>query len=664
MEIYVSLAFLSALSLLVLALQMYRLDIRKEYAGFLPVMISAAVWALFSGFWLLTSVEMSLLMSQASFLGIITLPVFLLSFAFDFADVKIFRKRAYRLVFWLIPATNIILMLTNSWHGLFWSEVFANEVFAGVFAMSFEAGTWYLIHSYYSYLIILFAILLMLFALRRKKAVLAQYLMLPAIIIPLMASMLYVFGVTAIDLTPLLLSFAVLAFGLTVISSIYNDNIRELQKLQQKTSEMNLLYELVVRISERLIHTDTADINLAISDVLGELGRFNEVDRVYIFEYDKEKDEINNTFEWCNTGITPEIDNLQGIPFDFVPRWREHFTNNEYVYIPSVKDLPDDPYYEHEKEILLPQGIKSLIVMPMYHAQEFVGFTGFDSVRMNKEWEPKIISLLKMTADIIAGSILRAKYEEALIREKQNAEAANRAKTEFLANMSHELRTPLNAILGFTSVIKDKLDDEDSRDQVKMVLSSGNALLRLINDLLEFSKAEAGSLALKPSETSISRLLIFVKDTFLPEASEKGIELRVPLTDVSNTLIIIDEGRIRQILLNMVGNAIKFTHKGYVEVTADIQPEKTCPNPSSNTAAIKKALILSIKDTGIGIEEKDQKTIFSPFTQLSTGNSRMYEGTGLGLNIAQRLVELMGGKMSLTSTPGVGSTFTVNIPVD
>jgi signal transduction histidine kinase len=659
MEIYVSLAFLSALSLSVLAWQMYRLDIRREYQGFLPVMISAAVWSLFSAFWLLTSVEMSELMSQVSFLGIISLPVFLLLFAFDFAEVKTFRKKTYRYLFWVIPGVNIILMLTNSWHGLFWSEVFPAEIFPGVFAITFEAGPFYLLHSYYSYLIIIVALALMFIALRRRKAMLAQYLLLPGIIIPLSASMLYVFGVTVIDLTPLVLAFAVLAFGLTVISGIYGANMQELQKLQHKTVEMNLLYELVVRISERLIHTDTPQIGKAIDDVLAELGRFNKVDRVYIFEYDKENDEVNNTFEWCNNGITPEIENLKGIPFDFVPRWRRHFTNNEYVYIPSVKDLPDDPYYEHERGILLPQGIKSLIVVPMYHAQEFVGFTGFDSVRMHKSWEPTIISLLKMTADIIAGSILRAKYEEALIREKQNAEAANRAKTEFLANMSHELRTPLNAILGFTGIIRDQLDNEDSREQVQMVLSSGNALLRLINDLLDFSKAEAGTLALKASETRISRLLKFVNDTFLPEASEKGIELRVPLPALNDKHITADEGRIRQVLLNMVGNAVKFTHKGYVEVTADIQRKNTGPNPEAN----KQYLVLTIKDTGIGIAEKDQQTIFAPFTQLSTGNSRMYEGTGLGLNIAQRLVELMNGEISLTSKPGVGSTFTVTIPV-
>jgi two-component system, NarL family, sensor histidine kinase EvgS len=193
-----------------------------------------------------------------------------------------------------------------------------------------------------------------------------------------------------------------------------------------------------------------------------------------------------------------------------------------------------------------------------------------------------------------------------------------------------------------------------------MVLSSGNALLRLINDLLDFSRAEAGNLALKPSETSISKLLKFVKDTFLPEANEKGIELRVPVTASSEKHVTVDEGRIRQVLLNMVGNAVKFTHKGYVEVTADIHTRKACPNTGANM----QDLVFSIKDTGIGIEEKDQETIFSPFTQLSTGNSRMYEGTGLGLNIAQRLVELMGGEINLSSEPGVGSTFTVTIPVN
>ena len=679
MEIYVSLAFLSALALLVVAFQLFKFDIRKEYSCFLPVMIAAAVWAVFGGLWLLTSVEASVWMYKVSFLGIITLPVFIFLFALDYAGIERLSKIRHRVVFWIIPGINIILVLTNAQHGLFWSEVSAGEVFPDVVVSTFEAGRWFYIHSFYSYLIILVSIVLIFIALRKKKAILGQYLLLLGVAVPMTTSMMYVSGVTSIDISPLVLSFAVLAFGWTVNSSIYRDNIIELQALQHKTSAMNSLYELVVRISERLIHTDTANINEAINDVLGELGRFNKVDRVYIFEYDKDKDEVNNTFEWCQAGINPEIEKLKGIPYDFVPRWRDHFTRNEYIYIPSIKDLPEEPLYEHERAILLPQGIKSLIVVPMYHAQDFVGFAGFDSVREQKAWDHTTISLLKMTADIIAGGIVRAQYEMALIREKQNAEAANRAKTEFLANMSHELRTPLNHILGFTEIVSYRLADDESREQLQMVISSGNALLRLINDLLDFSKAEAGMLQLEPVKTKLNTLLAFVKNTFQPEAISKDIDLRVNMHAETGKMLWIDEIRARQVLFNLVGNAIKFTNTGSVEVTADIIPMKTTESTpsemlqstgestkpadieSDEPAGNNAQLILTVKDTGIGIPEENQASIFNAFSQLSTGNTRAYQGAGLGLAITQRLVELMKGEISLTSTPGKGTTFTVKL---
>ncbi len=677
METYVSLAFLSALALIVLSFQIHRVDIRERYRFFLPVMISASVWALFSGLWLISPYQISALMAQVSFLGIITLPVFVFLFAVDYARISGFTKNRHKALLWGIPGISILLMLTNPMHGLFWSEVYPEEVFPEVYASSHVAGFWYYLHSFYSYTLIIISLVLIFKALQKKKAVLGQYMLLLGVAVPTTTSMLFVFEVTALDLSPLFLSFAVLAFGWTVTSGIYRENIQELQRLQNKTSEMNNLYELVVRISERLIHTDTAEIRQAINDVLGELGRFNNVDRVYIFEYDKDKDDVSNTYEWCNTGITPEIKNLQNIPYNFVPRWRKHFDNNDYVYIPSVKELPDDPYYEHEKAILLPQGIKSLIVVPMFHAQDFVGFTGFDSVRMNKEWDHTTISLLKMTADIIAGSILRASYEKALIREKQNAEAANQAKSEFLANMSHELRTPLNAILGFTEIVKDDLIEDSQRDQLQMVITSGNALLRLINDLLDFSKAEAGALPLTPNETPLRKLLNFVSDTFRAEANQKNIELQVHNNTGSDKMLWIDEGRVRQILFNLVGNAIKFTHKGQVVVSAEVIPVEeieqndsqkgTTPDKKSDHAngkdgMIKKAqLLLTVKDTGIGIAREDQEAIFTPFTQLSTGNNRIYEGTGLGLNITQRLVDMMDGDIRLSSELGKGSTFTVRV---
>lgn len=732
MEVYVSLAFLSALSLTSLGFLLYRIDRSKEFFLFLPVMGAAAVWALFSGLWLIIPVGLSTLMNKFSFLGIITLPVFLFLFAMDFSGKTwIFRRRVLPL-FWVIPAVSILLMLTNEMHGLFWSEEFTATLFQDTLVSQFTPGTWYYVHSVYSYGLIFVSLGVLWAALRKQNAILWQYALLLGISLPLITSILFIFNLTPLDFSPLVLSITVLGFGWFISIGFYERNIRELQFLQKQTDGMNQLYNLIVRVSDRLIHTNTLDMDEAISDVLAELGEFTGVDRAYVFEFDWDSDQVSNTFEWCQQGISPEMDNLQEIPVSAISRWIGLFADNKYVYIPSVADLPDDEIHQQEKELLLAQDIKSLIVVPMYQASELSGFVGFDSVKKYKMWDRKSITLLGMTANIIAGSIIRKEYEQALIKEKQNAEAANRTKTEFLGNMSHELRTPLNAILGFTDLVSSSLTDETLRRQLQMVSNSGQALMRLLNDLLDFSKAEAGVLKMEPVHADVEKLLDFVRDVFLPEAEEKDLDLRVRYNKKGKRYFLFDEGRLRQVLFNIVGNGIKFTHEGYVEVTLDVEPfgdnasaagrgdlpdgpaqasspsssassgpsptpppsdpsspppshrsslplsDPSSPPSSSHQSSLPLSdpssppspsnwsymLVFTIKDTGIGIPESDQKTIFSAFTQLSTGNARVYEGTGLGLNISQRLVHLMGGEIELESTPGEGSVFTVKIPCE
>ena len=692
MEIYVSLAFLSALSLLILGLQLYRVDRRREFIWFLPLMGAAAVWAFFSGLWLVLPAGFSMFMNKLSFLGIITLPVFLFLFGMDFSNRRRVFRRGNLVVIWVIPAISILLMLTNELHGLFWSEVYPGLMFGDVVVSHYVPGPWYFVHSAYSYGLIFVALGLLFIELRKRRAVLWQYGLVLGIVVPLMTSIFYFFGLTQIDYSPLTLSLTVLAFGWFMSTGFYERNILKLQSLQKQTDEMNRLYDLIVQISERLIQTHIDEMEEAVNDVIAELGDFTGVDRVYVFEYDRRKGVVNNTFEWCRRGISREIDNLQGIPVSAVPRWMDRFNDSRHVYIPSVKDLPDDPIHQKEKEILLEQEVKSLVVVPMYHADELAGFVGFDSVRKYKMWDDKTVALLGVMADIISGNLMRAEYERALIREKQNAEAANRAKTEFLANMSHELRTPMNSILGFTDVVMRNMDDSPERVHLQMVLKSGHSLMRLLNDLLDFSKAEAGVLELHPTETNVMELLEFVKDTFMPKAEEKGLDLQVRFDGSSERLFLLDEGRLRQVLFNMVGNAIKFTREGMVEVVAGVegfeggdsfnhsagkpsdlpfegkQPAATSNGDGADVpdggAAPSCQLVFKIIDTGIGIAESDQQSIFAAFSQVSRGSNRAYQGTGLGLNISQRLVHLMGGTIGLESTPGKGSVFTVKIPCE
>jgi len=322
----------------------------------------------------------------------------------------------------------------------------------------------------------------------------------------------------------------------------------------------------------------------------------------------------------------------------------------------------EDPRH-HPRNQCIHFGYASVALIPIRNRKRIVGLIQLNDRRKGR-FTLETVELLEGIAAHIGEALMRKQAEEDLRKMNRHledakvraedlalkAEASARAKNEFLAVMSHELRTPLNGVLGFAELLSFSELDDEQKDSVQMIANSGNHLLAVVNDILDFSSIEKGALAIQAAPLTIAELVKSAGRTVQKSTAGKGLAFRCEVAADVPEQILGDEHRIRQILINLLGNAVKFTTGGSVVLRVA-------------TSSAPPALAFSVEDTGIGIPPQTLALLFKPFSQADSSRSRAFEGTGLGLAISQRLAEAMDGSITVVSTPGRGSTFTFQFPL-
>ncbi len=417
-----------------------------------------------------------------------------------------------------------------------------------------------------------------------------------------------------------------------------------------------------------------------IDTALAILGQASGVDRVYIFRnHTRESDSAlltSQIHEWVRSGIEPQQDKGNVIDLEYFPSMAEVHralsAGNPVVLIAEEQN-------QDLRDLLEGQDIKSLALVPIEVSGQFWGFLGFDDCRAVRKWTPELLHMLKAASAAIGGTIERSSAESAVVEANAalqlqaeelrriqritvslmedakaaqcDAARASAAKSEFLAVMSHEMRTPLNGILGFADILGQESDPQVLRETAGIIRESGRILLNLISDVLDFSKIESGHLELDPSPVEIRPLLSEVLTAISGSAMEKGIVVEANVEREVPMVVTLDDNRLRQILINIIGNAVKFTEEGSIKVRLQSEPidAESC------------SLSFEIEDTGIGIDQVALEHIFDPFDQADRTVHRRFGGTGLGLSISRSLTRMMGGDLGVRSALGNGSTFFFNV---
>jgi signal transduction histidine kinase len=430
------------------------------------------------------------------------------------------------------------------------------------------------------------------------------------------------------------------------------ENVRLFQELRARTAELTRSVEQLTALGEvgRAV-SSTLDVETVLQTTAMRANQLAGTAGCNIWEYDELREEFrlraSHYADARDAAILPAPGGVTTIP-------KGQGLMTQVVDLRQPVQIPDiaaeGAYESPVRTALIDAGHRALLGVPLMSEDEVIGVLGVTS-KTSGEFAPEIVQLLSTFATQSALAIQNARLFHEIQDKSRLLEAASRHKSEFLANMSHELRTPLNAILGFSEVLAERMFGEVNEKQAEYlqdILSSGRHLLSLINDILDLSKVEAGRLELELGRfhlpTALDNALTLVRE----RATRHGITLTQTVDERVGD-IVADERKVKQILLNLLSNAVKFTPEGgRVGLTA---------------TAAEGIITIAVSDTGIGIAPEDQAAIFEEFRQVGREDARKQEGTGLGLTLAKKFVELHGGRIWVQSHVGQGSTFTFTVPV-